>query len=110
MSYPRAYSEEIVELFLNTRARGWEYISQLFYLRRDQVWKIFAKDQKLWWVFKQAVQRYDSLLKYRTVKYDKLRPLSEIPARLQTLWFYLSKADYLDYSDSLDVLLFPYIR
>jgi hypothetical protein len=57
--YPIAICNEIAEAFINSHPRGWELVSQSFYIRPEAVGKFFQLDQKLWFKFKKLVQRLD---------------------------------------------------
>lgn len=104
--YPRKYSEEIADALLKAHPRGWAFIQQLFYIRPDGVWKIFALDQRLWYELKKLIKFYDEKLKWCTIDYSNLTPLSGLPVRMTKFANFLSHADYLDDSDELDILLF----
>jgi hypothetical protein len=57
--YPLQTCKPIVDEFIGCRTRGWERFRQLFYIRREIVYLIFQKDQKLWNLFKHLCKKLD---------------------------------------------------
>lgn len=105
MSYPLWFAKDVVFDFLGMYARGWAYISQVFYLRQKHIEILFAYDQNCWNEFKRQVKYYDHVLENVSTRKFPCGG-SVIPDRLKRLWN-LIRHQNLDFGDGMDYLTYP---